>query len=211
MVTTSASDRVRRGATSNFRLVTVGSIVACVLIAVLASGTAFGAQGSSAAASGVAPNKWWGAVCSNLSSYTKDTAKYEKALEAGLKNPKSISDVKAHLIRFLGNNVSRANELIAALKKAGVPNVPNGAQYAAAVQAGFVELRDGLQGLVGDARAAPTNSRTGMQAAISSLQTKLSTVGTDSANSEDQAAAQFASPQLTAGRQSQKACNTVNP
>ena len=210
MVNTSASDRVCRVVASTFRRVVVGSIIACVLIAVPASGTAFGAQGSSVAASGVAPTKWWGAVCSNLSSYTKDTAKFEKALEAGLKNPKSISDVKAHLIKFLGNNVSRANELIASLKKAGIPNVPNGAQYAAAVQGGFVELRDGLQGLEGDARAAPTNSRAGMQAAISALQTKLSTLGTDSANSEDQAAAQFASPQLTAARQSQKACNQVN-
>jgi hypothetical protein len=189
--------------------VTGASIAACVLIGVLSSGVAFGAQGSSVAASSVSPTKWWGTVCSDLVSYTRDTAKYEKALVATLQNPKSPGDVKAKLITFLNSNLNRANSLIATLKRAGTPNAPGGAQFASGLQSGFVQLRDGFKRVIPEARAAPTGSTAALQSAVNAIHGELTTLATQSANTED-AARQLSSPQLTAARQGQKACSSLN-
>lgn len=191
------------------RRVAGASVAAWVLISMVASGTALGGRGPSVAAAGVSPQKWWGTVCADLNAYTKDTAKFQKTLVATLNNPKSLGDVKAHLVGFLHSNVARADTLIADLKKAGTPNAPNGAQYATAIRAGFVQLRDGLEGLLPDANAAPTESKAGMQAVISTLQAKVTAVGNQGAAAED-AARQAAAPQLTAARLKTKACNAAN-
>jgi hypothetical protein len=191
------------------RRATVASVAGWVVIAVLASGTAFGAQGASVPGSSVSPRNWWGTVCSELSAYTKDTAKFGNTLVEALKDAKSPSDARASLIKFLNNNVSRADKLITSLRKAGSPNAPNGAQFASATQAGIAQLRDGLQGLLPEAKAAPTSSTAAMQSAITTLQTNVSAVGSQSGNAE-RAAQQLLSPSMLAARQATKSCNSVN-
>ena len=148
-------------------------------------------------------------MCSVLTSYTNDTAKFEKALVATLQRPKSASDVKTKLITFLTSNQHRATSLIAALKRAGTPNTPDGPQFASALQSGIIQLRDGFKSLIPEAQAAPTGSVAALQAAINAIHDKLTTLATQGANTE-QAARQAESPQLTAARQSQKACNSLN-
>jgi hypothetical protein len=184
-------------------------VAAGVLIAVLTSGFAFGAQGASKAGARVAPKQWWGTVCSDLVSYTNDTARFERTLVAALDNPKSPSDVKAKLITFLTNNLTRVKSLLAALKRAGVPNAPGGAEYASSLQSGFGQLVAGFKGLIPEARAAPTGSMPALQSAVNVIHGELITFGAQGANTEA-AARQRSSPELIAARQQQPACKSLS-
>jgi len=199
----------RRRPLSRARRAIGGGVAAGVLIAVLASGTAFGAQGSSVSAATVSPSQWSGSVCSALVSYKNDAAKLEKTFESSIKNPKSLSQVKSKFTTFLNANVSRANKLIASLKSAGTPKTPMGAQFASAIQAGFVQLRDGFKGLVSNAKSVPTTSVSDFESAFNTLQGDLNTLETQN-QSTFQAANQFASPQLNAAFTAQKSCQTLN-
>ena len=182
---------------------------ATVLVAVLASGTAFGAQGSSVAAATVSPGQWSGQVCSALVSYKNDAAKLEKTFEANIKNPKSLTEVKTKFTAFLKANVTRANTLIADLQKAGTPKAPMGGQFASAIKAGFVQLRDGFKSLVGNAQSVPTGSVSDFESAFNTLQGQLNTLETQN-QSTFQAADQFSSSQLNTAFQAQKSCKSLN-
>jgi hypothetical protein len=204
-----SSVRPRRGPASRIRRAVGAAVGAGALIAVLASGSAFGAQGSSVAAASVSPAKWSGAVCSALVSYKNDAAKLEKIFEANIKNPKSLPDVKAKFTTFLKDNVSRANKLIAALQKAGTPKAPMGGQFASAIRAGFVQLRDGFKSLVSSAQTVPTASVSDFESAFNTLQSQLNTLETQN-QSTFQAADQFSSPQLNTAFTAQKSCQALN-
>lgn len=201
--------RPRRGRVSRARRAVGAVIGASVVVAVLASGTAFGAQGSSVGAATVSPAKWSGQVCTALVSYKTDAAKLEKAFEAGIKNPKSLAEVKTKFTTFLKSNVSRANKLIAALGQAGTPKAPMGAQFAAAIKAGFVQLRDGFKSLVGSAQSVPTASVSDFESAFNTLQSQLNTLETQN-QTTFQAANQFSSAQLNTAFQAQKSCKALN-
>jgi hypothetical protein len=208
-LTTFSTARPRRGPVRRARRA-VGAVVgASVLVAVLASGTAVAAQGSSVTAETVSPAKWSANVCTALVSYKNDAAKLEKAFEANIKNPKSLSEVKTKFTKFLNDNVSRANQLIASLKKAGTPNAPQGAQFASAIKAGFVQLHDGFQSLVGNAKSVPTGSVSDFESAFNTLQSQLNDLETRN-QTTFQAADQFSSPQLNAAFQGQKSCKALS-
>jgi len=180
-------------------------VAACTAGVLLASSSGVGAARASAP---VPPNRWWGTICRDFNAYTKDTGKYERVLVTTLQNPRSLSDVRTKLIQYLNSNIIRANELLATLRRAGVPAVPGGAQYAAAIQSGFVQLRDGFEGLLPDARATPTSSATAVQDAVNGMRTKLMVLASQSSSTID-AANQAAAPQLLAARQAQKACRAA--
>ncbi len=190
------------------RVVATG-VMTAVFIVVVTSGAAFGARGGSVAGSGVAPKKWWGTVCSVLASYTNDTAKYERTLVAALQSPTSPADVKAKLVGFLTGNLSRAKSLIAALKRAGVPNVAGGADFASSLQQGFAVLVAGFKRLIPEARAAPTGSLAALQGPVNTIHDEVVTIGDQGASIED-AARQRSSPELTAARQQVPACKALN-
>jgi hypothetical protein len=115
---------------------------------------------------------------------------------AELNDVKSLSDVKSQFITFLNNNATRADRLIASLKRAGSPNAPGGVQFATAISAGFIQLRDGFKRLVPEARSARTGSSADVQAGVQKLQSELTTLGDQSGNVE-QAASRAESPPMT--------------
>jgi len=208
-VTALLTDRSRRRPARRAGRAIGGSLAAGALVAVLASGTAFGAQGTSVSGATVSPSQWSGTVCKALVSYKNDAAKLEKSFESSIKNPKSLTEVKTKFTTFLNANVSRANKLIASLKSAGTPKTPMGAQFASAIQAGFVQLKDGFKSLVSNAKSVPTGSVSDFESAFNTLQSDLNNLETQN-QSTFQAANQFASPQLNSAFTGQKSCQSLN-
>ena len=203
------TEHPRRGPASQIRRAIGTTVAVGVLIAALASGTAFAAQGSSVAAGSVSPSTWSGNVCAALGSYKSDAAKLEKSFEAAIKNPKSLTEVRTKFTKFLNDNVTRADKLVAQLKKAGTPKAPSGAQFASAISAGFVQLRDGFKALVPSAQSVPTSSVSAFESAFNMLQTQLNTLETQN-QSTFQQADQFSSAPLNTAFQKQKACKALN-
>jgi len=201
-----ATDRPRRGPAARVRTAAGLTVAACTIVTLLGVGTGLGAL---TATTTVSPSKWSGTVCTALVSYKNDAAKLEKAFEKSIKNPKSLSEVKAKFTAFLKLNVARANKLVGQLKKAGTPSTPNGGDFANAITAGFVQLRDGFKGLVPTAQAVPTDSASNFESAFQALESNLNDLQTANQGTFQQAD-QFASPALNSAFQNQKACQSLN-
>ncbi len=147
----------------------------CSLAMTLGVGSASAAPGIPATAS---PVSWSGNVCQALGSFQTDIKNSDQTFSKTTQRSKSLATIKAKYLSFLQSNVNRTSQLITALRKAGVPAAPNGAQFAAAIQAGYVNLRDGFSSLVGDAKGLPTDTTDNFKAAFAVVQTKIQTLET---------------------------------
>jgi hypothetical protein len=179
---------------------------ACTVVIALAAGTASAAPNVPAAAS---PTSWSRNVCTALSSFSADIKKLDQNFSKATQNSKSLAGIKTQYVAFLQHNVSRTSQLITSLKKAGVPAAPNGKQFAAAIQAGYVNLHDGFSGLVGDAKALPADTVANFKTAFTALQAKIQTLETQNQNAFA-GADQFQSPVINNAFNTVAACKKLN-
>jgi hypothetical protein len=154
---------------------TVAATGICTLALTLTVGTASAAPSIPAAAS---PTSWSSNVCQALNSFQGDIKTLDQNFTKATKTSKSLANIKTRYLAFLQSNVNRTAQLIKALNKAGVPAAPTGAQFAAAIRAGYVDLHDGFNSLVTDAKALPTDTLANFQAAFAVVQTKIQALET---------------------------------
>ncbi len=145
--------------------VAVGTVALTVTI-----GAASAAPAVPAASS---PVTWSGNVCQALNSFQHDIQSLDQKFTKATQNDKSLANIKARYVGFLQSNVSRTTKLVNALQKAGAPAAPNGVQFADAIRAGYVNLHDGFNSLVTDAKALPTDTVGNFQTAFAAVQAKI--------------------------------------
>jgi hypothetical protein len=154
------------------------------------------------------PTAWSGQVCQALTTYKDDVGKLDKSFEAKVRRSKTLGDIKSRFTTFLRDVATRTDKMLGQLRKAGIPDAPEGAQVAVAIQNGMLQLRDAFERLVNESRQLPTGSPADFQTAFRTLQGHI----TDS-ESQNQAvfrqASGFSSPSLERAFRSQAACKRL--
>jgi hypothetical protein len=178
----------------------------CTLTVALAVGTASAGPSIPAATSPVA---WSGTVCQALNSFQTDIKKLDQNFAKATQNSKSLANIKAKYLTFLQSNAARTARLVTVLKKAGNPAAPNGAQFASAIQAGYVDLRAGFVSLVTDVRALPTDTLSSFKTAFGAVQTKIQGLETQN-QAAFNGASQFQSQAINDAFSKVAACKKLN-
>jgi hypothetical protein len=184
----------------------VAGVAVCALAMTLAVGTASARPSIPGAAS---PVTWSGNVCQALNSFQTDLKKTDQSFSNATQNSQSLTGIRAKYVAFLQTNANRTARLIAALKHAGNPKAPTGAQLAAALRAGYVDLRAGFLSLLPDARALPTDTLTNFQAAFAKVQAKIQTLQTQNSATFN-GANQFESQVINDAFSKVAACKKLN-
>jgi translation initiation factor 2 alpha subunit (eIF-2alpha) len=96
---------------------------------------------ASTAAKTVSPSAYIHSFCSALRSFESALKSARVTLRSELSSSTSLDQVKGHLVDHLGSLSSSADTLIAAVRKAGVPKVKNGAKLAASVLSVMVKIK----------------------------------------------------------------------
>jgi hypothetical protein len=148
-------------------------------------------------------------VCQALNSFQTDLKKTDQSFSTATQSSQSLKAIKAKYVAFLQTNANRTARLITALKQAGNPKAPTGAQFAAALRAGYVDLRAGFLSLLPDARALPTDTLANFQAAFAKVQAKIQTLQTQNSATFN-GANQFESQVINDAFSKVAACKKLN-
>jgi hypothetical protein len=133
------------------------ALTASLLLALVLSGVAAGAQQSSP------PKKWVSVFCGSVVTWEKtvrsDTAKLNATL-ASLKKGghANIPAVKAKLVGFLGSVVHSTDKMISQIKHVGAPDVKNGSKIQSGVLSAFTQLDNAFKQAKSSAQKLPTGS-----------------------------------------------------
>lgn len=180
-------------------------VVTALLLVVALAGVALSTAPRAEAAPPSPAGGWAKAICQAIGSYKQDVAKLSKTFGKTIGRSKSLSEVKAGFTSYLRRNVARAHRARAAIRTAGVPNVPNGRAIAAAFAAGFTQLETGFTSLVTEVQSLPTDTVANFNAAVQTLEGHITDLQTQ--NQAIFAAAQpLETPQLQHAVASQAAC-----
>jgi len=196
---TGAPDAARTPAGHARLLVTALLLVVALAAAALSTAPRAGAAPPSPAGG------WAKAVCSAIGSYKQDVAKLSKTFGKTIGRSKSLSEVKTGFTSYLRRNVARAHRALAAIRKAGIPNVPNGPAIAAAFSAGFTQLETGFTALVTEVQTLPTDTVANFNAAVQTLEGHINDLQTQN-QAIFTAAQPLETPQLQRAVASQAAC-----
>jgi hypothetical protein len=94
---------------------------------------------STVGAATASPDQWTGAVCGALDSWVHDV--HAAAEKVATSRPTSARNVRTKLTKLLALSQRETAALLAALKKAGQPDVKGGKQIAATLREGFVQVQ----------------------------------------------------------------------
>jgi len=133
------------------------AVTASLLLALVLSGVAAGAQKSSP------PKTWVSAFCGSVVTWEKtvksDTAKLNATLLTLKKGGKvNVPSVKAKLVGFLGAVVHSTDKMISQIKHVGAPDVKNGSKIQSGVLSAFNQLDTAFKQAKSSAQKLPTGS-----------------------------------------------------
>jgi hypothetical protein len=113
-----------------------------VLVAVLAlAASGCGGDGGGNEVEGASPDQWSGDICTAVSNWARDLQ-----TRAGQppKSTRTVAEVRAQLVDFISDVVTRTDEMLAEVRAAGQPSVEDGDKIARDLLARLQSLRTTL-------------------------------------------------------------------
>jgi hypothetical protein len=144
----------------------------------LAAGLAVGAVALFAAPAGALtdPQQWGDTFCSETATWLTGAQQGADDLSAQAEDPSlTPADAKALIVDFLGTGVDATTAFGKEMKRAGVPDVENGAKIQAAILAGIAGSGTKLVALEKTAKAMPTKPLKAFQKASTKLGNEVGT------------------------------------
>ncbi len=97
------------------------------------------AAGGAPAAQQTSPAAWAHTICTSVGKWSRNIQKHAGVLQH--LNGTNVKGVKGTLVSFLVGSVGATDTLIASIKHAGTPKIPNGKAATATLIRGFTQLR----------------------------------------------------------------------
>jgi hypothetical protein len=124
-----------------------------LLLAVIAAG-ALAACSDGGDSKESAPRSWASTFCKSFSSYNQAVADLSNGFNESVQSMAAgdLAARKSALVEYLSGSIARTDEFLRALKRAGEPSVPDGADLVGSISVGFRDLRSTLADAQRDAK-----------------------------------------------------------
>ena len=117
------------------------SLLAALVTALALAASACGGNGGGNKVEGASPDEWSGDICTAVGDWASDL-KIRAAQPP--KNARTVADVRAALVKFISDVVSRTDQMLVDVRAAGRPSVEDGDKIARDLLARLQSLRTTL-------------------------------------------------------------------
>lgn len=115
--------------------------LAVLVIALALAASGCGGDGGGNKVEGASPDQWSGDICTAVADWARDLQ--TRAAQPPT-NARTVADIRAQLVEFISDVVSRTDEMLADVKAAGRPSVEDGDKIARDLLARLQSLRTTL-------------------------------------------------------------------